>query len=278
MEPGLPSRTALAAAGHRAAHQVLEGGAVFRDPLAIRILGANGEEAVRSANPAARALRLFIAVRSRYAEDALAVAIGTGVRQVVVLGAGLDTYAYRHTASADVRIFEVDHPTTQAWKRKCLADAGIAAPRTLTFAPVDFACETLGPALQRAGFDSDQRAFFTWLGVVPYLAEQSVQATLRYVASGAGGADIVFDYANPLSEAATDRRAAEHKALAERVATLGEPFHTYFETRQLFATLADLGFASVEDFGPAQIRAQYFPNHRGSRSNEGGHLVHAATA
>lgn len=134
------------------------------------------------------------------------------------------------------------------------------------------------PALQRAGFNSDERAFFTWLGVVPYLAEQSVLATLRYVASGAGGADIVFDYANPLSEAATDRRAAERKALAERAATVGEPFHTYFETRYLLATVADLGFASVEDLGPTQIRAQYFPNHRGAHSNEGGHLVHAATA
>jgi methyltransferase (TIGR00027 family) len=259
---------------------VLERGTIFFDPLAIRILGANGAEAVRSAsvNPAARALRLFIAVRSRYAEDALAVAIGNGVRQVVILGAGLDTYAYRHTANLNVRIFEVDHPTTQAWKRKCVADAGIATPRTLTFAPVDFACETLGPALERAGFDSDQRAFFTWLGVVPYLAELSVLATLRYVASGAGGADIIFDYANPVSEGATDKHAAQRKALAERVAMVGEPFHTYFETLHLLSTIAEMGFSGVEDLGPAQIRARYFPNHRGSRSNEGAHLLHAATA
>ncbi len=192
IEAGQPSRTALAAAAHRAAHQVLERGVIFPDPLAMRILDANGQEAIRraSADPSARPLRLFIAVRSRFAEDALAAATGHGLRQVVVLGAGLDTYAYRCTGSADIRIFEVDHPATQAWKRECLASAGIGPPPTLTFVPVDLARETLGPALERAGFDSCRRAFFTWLGVVPYLEEPSVLATLRYVASLAGGAGL----------------------------------------------------------------------------------------
>jgi methyltransferase (TIGR00027 family) len=279
MDAGHPSRTARAAAAHRAVHQVLEQGAIFSDPLAIRILGADAEDAIRdaSADPAARPLRLFIAVRSRFAEDALAAAMGRGVRQVVVLGAGLDTSAYRHAAGADARIFEVDHPATQVWKRQCLAAAGIEPPPTLTFVPVDFAREALGVALERAGFAADRRTFFTWLGVVPYLAEGSVLETLRFVAGHAAGADIVFDYANPLSAAASNRRAAFHEALAERVASAGEPFRSYFETRRLLATLAKLGFANVEDLGPDQIRARYFPNRPASGSNEGGHLVHAAT-
>jgi len=280
METGQPSRTALAAAAHRAAHQVLERGTIFPDPLAVRILGTAGKEAIRraSGDPATRPLRLFIAVRSRFAEDACAAATGRGLRQVVVLGAGLDTSAYRLAGSGDIRIFEVDHPTTQAWKRECLASAGIAPPPTLTFVPVDFSRETLGPALEHAGFNSWQRTFFTWLGVVPYLEEPSVLATLRYVASLAGGADIVFDYANRLPPLAIHARASERKALTERVARVGEPFKTYFETEHLLTTLADLGFSNVEDLGPAEIRARYFPSDRGSLSNEGGHLVHAATA
>ena len=146
MQAGTPSRTAYAAAAHRAAHQVLENGRIFSDPLALRILGEEAEAVVReaSADPSRRRMRLFIAVRTRFAEDALAEAIENGVRQLVVLGAGLDTYAYRSRTSHPVRIFEVDHPATQAWKRQRLAEESILVPETLTFAPIDFERETLG--------------------------------------------------------------------------------------------------------------------------------------
>ena len=95
MQPGQPSRTAFGAAAHRAVHQVLERGRIFTDPLAMRILGADAEAAVRDAenDPSRRKLRLFIAARTRFAEDALTAAVARGVRQLVVLGAGLDTYA-----------------------------------------------------------------------------------------------------------------------------------------------------------------------------------------
>jgi methyltransferase (TIGR00027 family) len=274
------SRTALAAAAHRASHQVLERGAIFSDPLAIRILGTDGAESIcrASENPSTRKLRLFIAIRTRFAEDALAAAIARGFRQVVVLGAGLDTFAYRHTMAEGIRIFEVDHPATQAWKRRCLANAAITPPPELTYVPLDFERETLGVGLDAAGFDSRQRTFFTWLGVVPYLTESSVLATLRYIVSLHAGAEVVFDYSNPLSAGAQGARAADHEALAARVASLGEPFRSYFETERLLQTLASLGFSQLEDWGPAQIRARYFPNHRGSSNNEGGHVVRAATA
>ena len=172
MQPGQPSRTALGAATHRALHQVLEGGRVFADPLAARILGKDLEAAIREAegDPLRRALRLFIAVRTRFAEDALMAAMARGVRQLVVLGAGLDTFAYRAGQVEGLRIFEVDHPATQAWKRQRLSEAGIEVPPALTFAPVDFERETLGEGLAAAGFDPSRPAFFTWLGVVPYLS------------------------------------------------------------------------------------------------------------
>src|SRR3954471_3152509 len=140
MQPGRPSRTALGAAGLRAAHQVLDGAAIFRDPLALRILGAHADALVREAetetDPFRHRLRWFIAARSRIAEDALAAAVKRGVRQFVVLGAGLDTTAYRPLPSQDLRIFEVDHPATQTWKRKRLAEAGIPLPASLTFVAI----------------------------------------------------------------------------------------------------------------------------------------------
>ena len=126
MQSGKPSRTALAAARHRAAHQLLEYGRIFADPLALRILGEDADAIAREAaeNPSARRMRIFIAARTRFAEDALAAAVERGVRQLVVLGAGLDTYAWRGGMRERVRIFEVDHPATQAWKRQRLAEAG----------------------------------------------------------------------------------------------------------------------------------------------------------
>src|SRR5580658_8338333 len=162
MKPGQPSRTALAAAAHRAAHQVLEGSSIFFDPLAVSILGDEAATLGFDAgeHPSRRALRSFIAARSRFAEDALGDAYARGLRQLVILGAGLDTFAYRNP-HAELRVFEVDHPATQAWKRQRLVEAGIEVPGSLTFAPVDFQRDTLAEKLNIAGLDPGQSAFFT---------------------------------------------------------------------------------------------------------------------
>jgi len=280
MQPGQPSRTALGAAGHRAAHQVLERGFIFTDPLALRILGADAEAAVQKAenDPSRRLLRLFIAVRTRFAEDALAAAIARGVRQLVILGAGLDTYAYRAVVGEGFRIFEVDHPATQAWKRQRLAEAAIPVPGTLTFAPVDFERETLADGLEAVGFDSSRQTFFTWLGVVPYLTEQAVFSTLGFIASLPGGAHVVFDYGNPPAlNTEPDEAAAIGRRLAGRVALAGEPFQSHFETATLHAKLRDLGFREIEDLGPALIRERYFPNRDGSVRDRGGHIIRVTT-
>src|SRR5579863_1380748 len=135
MQSEKPSRTAWAAAAHRAAHQLLERGRIFADPLALRILGEDAPSIARWAqeHPWGRRMRIFIAARTRFAEDALAAAVERGVRQLVILGAGLDTYAYRGAMGDRIRIFEVDHPATQAWKRRRLDEAEIALPAALTF-------------------------------------------------------------------------------------------------------------------------------------------------
>jgi methyltransferase (TIGR00027 family) len=280
MDPGQPSRTALGAATHRAVHQVLEHGHIFADPLAVRILGADAEAAARAAenDPSRRRLRLFIAVRTRFAEDALTVAVARGVRQLVVLGAGLDTYAYRTALAESLHIFEVDHPATQAWKRQRLAEAAIPVPSTLTFAPVDFEGGTLAEGLAAAGFVPTKQTFFTWLGVVPYLTEPVVFSTLRFIADLPGGAHVVFDYSNPSASGPNhDEYNDALRALAARVASLGETFRSHFETDALHAKLVALGFREVEDIGPALIRERYFATHGGSRPDRGGHIVRATT-
>jgi methyltransferase (TIGR00027 family) len=280
MHPREPSRTALGAAGHRAAHQVLEQGQIFSDPLALRILGPDADAAVRRAeeNPARRGLRLFIAVRTRFAEDALAVAVACGLPQLVVLGAGLDTFAYR-APWPSLRIFEVDHPATQSWKRRRLDEAAIPVPETLTFAPVDFERESLADGLAGAGFDPARRTFFTWLGVVPYLTEDAVFSTLAFIAGLPGGAEVVFDYGNPPPPASEpDAYGGAREALAARVARIGEAFKSDFDTAALHARLAALGFHEIEDLGPASIRDRYFPTRPGPVPDRGGHIVRAATS
>jgi methyltransferase (TIGR00027 family) len=274
MQAGEPSRTAWAAAFHRAAHQVLEQGRIFADPLALRILGDDAARLVEE-RTSDRRMRIFIAVRTRFAEDSLAAACERGVRQLVVLGACLDTYAYRGALRDRLRIREVDHPATQVWKRQRLADAGFAVPSNLTFAPIDFERETLADRLATAGFDRRLQSFFTWLGVVPYLTEEAIRSTLSFIASFPGGAQVVFEYADPPESLPAEMRA-DHERRAARVAGAGEAFRSYFDVDAMRRKLTDLGFGEVEDLGPRQIAERYFPDRVASMPERGGHVVRAS--
>jgi len=256
MESNRPSLTAQGAALHRAAHQIVDRPTIFADPLALRIVGAQAEADVRTGSErhtqkAASRMRAFLAVRSRYTEDCFAEAFGQGVRQYVVLGAGLDTFAYRN-ARDGLRVFEVDHPATQGWKRERLQSAGIAIPDALTYAPVDFERETLHEGLRRAGFDFGKPAFFAWLGVVPYLSREAIFATLGFVAREMKTqSEILFDYAEPSQSPAL----AE---LAKRVAEIGEPLRSFFNPDELARELRALGFAFVEDANADRLNSLYF--------------------
>jgi len=274
MRDGQPSSTARGAAAYRAIHQRYEGAAIFRDPFALQIL----DEATRAtldeivADPSRRGMRLFIVSRSRFSEDALAAGVARGTRQVVVLGAGLDTLALRNPWP-DVRVFEVDFPATQAWKRERLSEAGLPVPDTLTFAPVDFERESLGDGLARAGFRNDRPAFFQWLGVTPYLTREAISSTLDFIA-GIPNSAVAFDYTEPFENQTPERRA-NLMARAESAAARGEPWLSFFDPPELAALLRAKGFADIEDVGFADLVRRYAPALGRGLQPGGGHVVRA---
>jgi methyltransferase (TIGR00027 family) len=274
MRHDVPSATAHEAARHRAAHQVLELGELFSDPLAVRILGedaaviANAE----SQHPRRRDMRIFIAARSRFAEDALHVAVRHGgVRQLVVLGAGLDTFAYRN-GYRGLRVFEVDRPATQSWKRERLANASIAVPASVTFVGIDFERESLGAGLSTAGFDSTLPTFFICMGVVVYLSEEAAWSILDEVAGMQARSWLVFDYSNPPTSLAA-RESRDLTAAAERMAAMGETWINFFDTQRLHQRLRAIGFTEIDDLGPTQIVARYMPDRAPPSNDLGPHLM-----
>jgi methyltransferase (TIGR00027 family) len=263
LQPGEPSRTARSTALQRAAHQWLETPRVFEDPVALRIFGARGVawlgrhlDTYRTGG--ARAMRAFLVMRSRYAEDQLALAVARGVTQYVVLGAGLDTFAYRNPHRG-LRVFEVDHPSTQAWKRSRLKEQDIDIPRSLTFAPVDFETQTLAGGLKAAGFRADRPAFFSWLGVTIYLSKEAVAGTLRYIASRPAGSQVVFDFAPPSNVIAGQERASRERSAAY-VARAGEPWINFYSPGPLAEELRASGYSAVRALGSDEMNQRYFSN------------------
>jgi methyltransferase (TIGR00027 family) len=259
---GQPSRSALRVAALRAVHQLLDEPIVLPDPVALPILGAKAEAELRADpfvlnDPLSRGLRASLVVRSRLAEDELARSVAAGVRQYVLLGAGLDTFAYRNVhRTLGLQVFEVDHPATQAWKQQCLRDAAIEVPETTTFVPVDFEQSTLSDGLTQARFRLDQPACVAWLGVSVYLTREAVLDTLRFVASLPAGSSVTFDYVVPASLLNPVEQALRAH-LEQQITEQGEPWVSYFEPAELQATLRQLGFQAVRDFGAEELNARY---------------------
>jgi methyltransferase (TIGR00027 family) len=244
---------------------------VFDDPLAVRIIGdraaANLPEQPR--NFVAARFRAFMAARSRFAEDELAAAVSRGTRQYVVLGAGLDTFAYRNPYP-HLRVFEVDHPATQAWKRRRLSQVGISVPSSMTFAPVDFDRETFDDGLRHVGFDESAPAFFSWLGVTMYLEPDIVLGTLRAIIEMNEANGVAFDYAVPRESLGFVSRLALD-AVSRRVERAGEPFRGFFDPAALVASLRSMGYKHIDDLGSAEIDARYFTG-RSDKLRAGGKI------
>jgi methyltransferase (TIGR00027 family) len=277
LRAGEPSHTARGAAAYRAIHQTLEGGAIFRDPFAEKILDDKTRAGLDdvAADASLRPMRLFIAARSRFSEGSLAACVARGVRQVVVLGAGLDTFSLRNPyAGLGVCVFEVDHPATQQWKRERLKQAGLAIPASLTFAPVDFERQSLADGLVAAGFAADRPAFFQWLGVVPYLTREAVSLTLDFIAA-VPDSEVVFDYAEPFENYSRERRA-NVMAIADSAAARGEPWLSLFDPAELATILQNKGFGAIEDLGLAEIADRFYGDlKQGIAIGPGAHMVRA---
>jgi len=259
MQTGKASKTALRVAIRRAAHQLVDHPRILEDPIAVQLLGPGfARDMDRAMHKVARDFRAFMAVRSRYVEDRLAQAVAAGVTQYVVLGAGLDTFAYRNPFPA-LRVFEVDFPATQQGKREMLAAASIPLPANLTFVPLDFEHQTLAQGLAVQGFNPAQPAFFGWLGVVPYLTLGAFQSTLTAIAQLPTGTALSFDYALAPETLSPVGRTA-FNALAGRVAAAGEPFQLFFTPATLQAELLRAGFHRFEQLDSDHLNQLYFNN------------------
>ena len=271
MIEGRPSVTALRAATYRAQHQLFDQPLVFDDPLAVRILAPTGPMKA----PRFAALRAFAAARSRFAEDQLVLARAHGCSQYAIIGAGLDTFAYRNS-DTDLRVFEIDHPATQAWKRALLAQAGIAVPQGVAYVPVDLAREPLTPALLDAGLDASVPTFFSWLGVTPYLDEAAVLETLAAIHALHPGNRIVFDYLLSARALGLKGRMAL-RVIEWYVARLGEPLRSGFTPEDIRSRLQAIGFRGVENYDSPALNVLYF-DHRSDGLRIPGRMAHFVSA
>jgi methyltransferase (TIGR00027 family) len=277
MKPNEPSRTALIPARQRAAHQVLDHGSILNDPFAMKILHEDEKDVLQFANqhPLASIGRLFTTARSRIADDAFSGAVERGIRQIVILGAGLDTFALRNAHGArQILIYEVDHPATQAWKRQRLAEAQLAPPPWLIFVPVDFERDDLAETLVGAGFQQNSPAFFSWLGVVPYLTRDSIGSTLDYVAS-IQNSEVVFDYMEP-PEAFSEEVRKLVTLRTEQLEKMDERWASCFEPAGIAAILRSRGFCDIEDINFQEITFRFGRAVQGLAPGQAGlHVVHA---
>ena len=270
----------LNVANERAVHQMLDNPKIFEDPLALRIIGAEAESRLRLSSaqfqkPEERAFRAGVMVRNRYAEDELARSIQGGVRQYVILGAGLDTFAYRNPFPL-LRVFEVDHPATQAWKRSCLEKAAIPIPASVAYVSVDFERQMMTDALRQSGFKNDELTFISFIGVVRYLSREVFMSVLTSIVSSMRvGSEVVFDFAPPPSQLQRLRELAYRMIVNWTFKNNGfRP--NYFDLESLTRDLKRIGFADVQLLGPKKMNVRYCKDRTdGLRIRNQMHLVKA---
>ncbi|MGE0386379.1 MAG: class I SAM-dependent methyltransferase [Gammaproteobacteria bacterium] len=255
MQAGNPSGTARRTAVVRAIHMLEDRPAVFDDPLAVRIVGGDPRTPGYETSNAYR-MRGFVVSRSRIAEEAIAAARARGVRRIVILGAGLDTYACR-AGGGDVEVIEVDHPATQAWKQAVLRENGIAVPAGVRFVPIDFEHAGLRDGLAAAGVRPDAPTVFSWLGVSYYIPPESFRATLAFVRDCGPGSEIVFDFMPP-QEAVAKQEVDTFRRNIDSDEHPGEPFISFYRVDELGAELHRIGFSAVEMMDNDTQNARYF--------------------
>jgi methyltransferase (TIGR00027 family) len=264
MESRGPSRTAVLTATLRAAHYLFDGAPkILTDPFARDFAGFASDEEVRKALDALALrdlsrLRTAFAVRSRYAEDELSVAIQRGISQYIILGAGLDSFAYRRPdLMRALHVYEVDHPATQSWKRARLRELGIKSPPTLRHVPINFEQATLISGLAAGGVNRNAKAFFSWLGVTQYLPRDVVLNTLREIASAtAPGTELVVQFIVPAATLSPEEGSLV-TAAAAATASMGEPWLSFFDPEDLETNMTEIGFEQIVHFGSEEATERY---------------------
>jgi methyltransferase (TIGR00027 family) len=276
------SLTAHKVAMMRAAHQIFDNPKIFDDPIALSIVGTQSASEIYAEKRKYKTrlhsyLRAIVVARSKFVEDELPDAIKHGIHQYVILGAGLDTFAYRNPYSAsELKIFEVDYSATQDWKCQQLNTAKIPLPETLTFVPIDFESQSLAGQLREAGFRTDEPSFFSWLGVTMYLTRETMMKTMKYISSSTPPSSrIVFDYTIVPASQNFLRRLVFY-SLARKLAKIGEPWKSFYDPKSLIMDLKSIGFTQAEDISPEKINEQFFKNRSDKlRVGNFGHLMKA---
>jgi len=279
-----PSMTALTAAAARAAHLIVDHDPrIFVDVLASAMLGDQAGEFLsyhraHGTHMVLRSARTQATCRGRFAEDRLADAVRRGVRQYVILGAGLDSFAYRSDRADQVRVFEVDHPATQQWKRRLLSRARIPVPDAVAFVPVDFETDSLEEHLTRGGFDPSQPALVSWLGVTMYLTRAAISQTLAVVGRFAPGTEVITDHMLPAG-----LRDEDGDSYVEQVAPVaaqrGEPWLTFLSPGDMSGLLAGHGFVSIRHVRQRDaVDARMWDRTDSLRPIELSYLAHATVA
>jgi methyltransferase (TIGR00027 family) len=236
---------------------------VLRDDLALALAGEGADALIAKlrselSEQALAEFARWVAVRARVPEDLVEEALAEAVRQYVILGAGLDSFAYRRGDLLEqLRVFEVDHPASQEWKRRRLEKLAIAIPRNLVFAPVDFEYEALRDGLEAAGFDFGAPAIFSWIGVTMYLTLDAIRSTLATVVSCAGGTRIAVTYNLPRT-ALAGAALETAKTVGRITEEMGEPIIARFTPDEFEQLLRQIGFTEVAHFGPDEARSTYF--------------------
>ena len=262
MERGEPSRTAMMAATARGLHR-LEAAApwVFDDSLALVLVGpawadVRADLVAALTEPLFRTCGTMTVARARWTEERLA---GASFDQYVLLGAGLDSFAWRRpdALAAGLRVFEVDHPASQAWKLARVAELGLPTHDRHVFVPVDFEVETFAAGLDRVRFDWSAPTLFSWLGVLPYLTVEAIEATLRSIAKCVPGSEIALTYL-------IDRRLMEdvgrefYERFSRLAAGVGEPLQTELTPEEAEALVSRCGLEVVDHPTRDDVNARFF--------------------
>jgi methyltransferase (TIGR00027 family) len=217
-----------------------------------------------------------ILARSRYAEDQLDKSIAAGTDQYVIVGAGLDSFALRRRdLSTRLRVYELDHPASQASKRDRLLELAISLPANLELIPVDFEQESVADALARSSYARERPAFYSWLGTIHYLTRDAIFRTLASIASFAAvGSEIVFDYRVP-REFADAADIPVRDALDRFAVRRGEPIITSLDPLTFPREVCDLGFELLENLSGREQQARYFQGREdGMRPPPGSYFAH----